>query len=150
METIDPSQAARVWQRVRGESPEDEEGDLAQLIIQEWEDAAIYLQLSRRWGGKEAPVLYQLFRQEQNHCACLKGIYTMLTGTPPKLRAVRPMAEPLEVSLRKCYAREMRALSAYETRSADPNYGHVFSRMRDQEQEHCRVILTLLGGLGRK
>lgn len=150
METIDPSQAARVWQRVRGEAPAPEGADLERLIVQEWEDAAIYLQLSRRCGGKESAALYQLFRQEQAHCACLKGIYTMLTGNPPKLKAVRPMQEPLEVSLRKCYAREMRSLSAYEERTDDPNYGHVFSRMREQEQEHCRVILTLLGGSGRK
>lgn len=148
METIDPGQAARVWQRVRGETSPPEE-DLERLIMQEWEDAAIYLQLSRRWSGKESAALYQLFRQERNHCACLKGIYTMLTGKKPKLRPVRPAAEPLEASLQKCYARELRALLAYEERSNDPKYGHVFSHMRQQEQEHCRVILTLMGGINR-
>lgn len=149
METIDPSQAARVWQRVRGESPDPETADLERLIIQEWEDAAVYLQLSRHCGGKESAALYQLFRQEQNHCACLKGIYTMLTGKKPKLRAVRPAAQTLGEALRKCYARELRALSAYEERAKEPKYGHVFSHMRDQEQEHCRVILTLLGRMGK-
>lgn len=149
METIDPVQAQRVWQRVRGETRPPEE-DLERLIIQEWEDAAIYLQLSRRCAGRESAALYQLFRQEQNHCACLKGIYAMLTGNKPKLRPVRPAAEPLEESLRKCYARELRSLTAYEERAKDPGYGHVFAHMRDQEQEHCRVILALLGGLTQK
>lgn len=148
METIDPIQAQRVWQRVRGENRTPEE-DLARLIEQEWEDAAIYLQLSRRCTGRESTALYQLFRQERNHCACLKGIYTMLTGNKPKLKPVRPTAEPLGESLKKCYARELRSLTAYEERAKDPSYGHVFSHMRDQEQEHCRVILTLLGGRER-
>lgn len=145
MENINPSQAARVWQRVRGNQTDDPEQLLAQLIAQEWEDASIYLQLSRRTGGKEAAALYQLFQQEQAHCSCLKGIYTLTTGKKPAIPAVKKIAEPMEIALRHCYGREMRCLSAYEQRREDPQYGHVFARLAQQEQEHCRVVLELIG-----
>lgn len=150
METIDPNQAARVWQRVRGNSPETDVEKLEQIILLEWEDAAIYLQLSRRCTGRESAALYKLFQQEYSHCACLKGIYSLITGQRPKLPAVQPDREPLELALRNCYGREMQRLRTYEERCADPNYGHVFSRIRDQEQEHCRTVLELIGGLGKK
>lgn len=150
METVDPNQAARVWQRVRGNSPEADVKTLEQLIMLEWEDAAIYLQLSRRCTGKESAALYKLFQQEHAHCACLKGIYSMVTGEKPKLPMVQPAREPMEAALRTCYGREMQRLRTYEERCQDSNYGHVFSRIRDQEQEHCRVLLELIGNLGRK
>ena len=145
METIDPSQALRVWQRVRGESRDTEVALLERFIVHEWEDASIYLQLSRRCSGSEAAQLYQIFQQEQSHCACLKGIYTLITGSKPRLSAVKPPQEPLPAALRTCYGREMRCLSAYEARVSDPDYGHVFSRMLQQEKEHCRILLELIG-----
>ena len=50
METIDPAKAARVWQRVQADiPPENREQGLLEMIAQEWTDAAIYLQLSRRF-----------------------------------------------------------------------------------------------------
>ena len=151
MENMDSAQAQRVWQRVRGTAPaETDEKILQDLIAQEWEAAAVYLQLSKRCGGKESAVLYRLFQQEHAHCACLRGIYTMITGERPKLPTGQPGREPLDAALRSCYGREMRFLRTYEERSEDPNFGHVFMHIRDQEQEHCRVLLELIGGLRKK
>ena len=147
METIDPNQAARVWQRVRGNSPEDSARNLEQMIIREWESAAIYLQLSRRCSGRDSAALYKLFQQEHAHCACLKGIYVMMTGQRPRLPAITPSREPLNTALRGCSGREMRELRSYEERAADPDYGYVFSRIRDQKRDHCRVLLELIGGM---
>lgn len=151
METIDPVKAARVWQRVHGENPpERREQGLPELIAHEWTDATTYLQLSRRFQGKESMILRKMYEQEQAHTACLKGIYTLLTGTRPMVRAITLPQDDPEKILRNCYGREMHCLARYEERSADPEYGHIFARLAEQEREHCRRILELLGNLKKK
>lgn len=151
METIDPAKAARVWQRVQADiPPENREQGLLEMIAQEWTDAAIYLQLSRRFQGKESAALRRMFEEEQAHTACLKGIYTLITGSRPTVRAVSPSLEDPGQLLRRCYGREMRCLAQYEARSSDPEYGQVFARLAAQEREHCRLVLELLGNLKKK
>lgn len=151
METVDPAKAARVWQRVRSENPvaAPEQG-LLELIAQEWTDAATYLQLSRRFQGKESALLRRMAEQEQAHTACLKGIYTLITGKRPAARAVPPQQGDPEQILRRCYGQEMQCLARYEQRIADPAYGQVFARLADQERDHCRLVLELLGNLRKK
>lgn len=153
MNTYDHQKAARVWQRVRGSEEEKTEGcaaELPELIMNEWNAAATYLQLARQMQPKQAQVLQQLSREELAHASCLKGIYTLMTGERAVTRAPQPEKEPPEVTLRKCYGREMRSLKEYEKRSEDSEYGHVFARMARQEQEHCRSLLELLGNLEKK
>ncbi len=151
MQAIDPAKAARVWQRVRPDTPiENWEQALQEMIAQEWTDAAIYLQLSRRFQGKESAVLRRMFEEEQAHTACLKGIYTLITGTRPNVRARQPEQEDTEQLLRRCYGREMHCLAQYEQRVSDPEYGQVFARLAQQEREHCRLVLELLGNLKRR
>lgn len=149
METIDPVKAERVWQRVRGDTGEDkkEQGLLA-LIAHEWADAATYLQLSRRISGKDSVILRKLYEQEQAHAACLKGIYTMITGTRPVVRSVPVKQENVETALRRCYGREMQCLALYEARTDDREYGAVFQRLAQQERENCHMLLEILGRLG--
>lgn len=151
MEKIDPAKAARVWERVQATSNSvSREQGLLELIAQEWTDANLYLQLSRRFQGKESATLRRMYEDEQSHCACLKGIYTLLTGTHPTVKATPPAAEEPEPLLRRCYGREMRCLAQYEARSADPEYGQVFARLADREREHCRMVLELLGNLKKR
>lgn len=151
METIDPAKAARVWQRVQGEtSVENREQGLLALIAQEWTDAATYLQLSRRMTGKDSAILRKMYEQEQAHTACLKGIYTLITGTHPTVRAVPAAQEELITILRRCYGREMQCLAQYEGRSGDPEYGQVFARLADQEREHCHLLLEIIGRLKKR
>ena len=45
---------------------------------------------------------------------------------------------------------EMRSLKEYEARADDPEYGHVFARIAQQEREHCMALLGLIGSLGGK
>lgn len=148
MDTIDPTKAARVWQRVHGETPEParEEG-LSELIAREWEAAATYLQLSRRFQGRPNALLRKLFEQEQAHAACLKGIYTLITGKHPNVAGVPPVTDDAQKVLRQCYGRQMQCLARYEQRAGDPEYGHIFARLAQQEKEHCHMVLELLGSL---
>lgn len=148
METYDAEKAARVWQRVHAApQPEPSTSELPALIAGEWADAATYLQLSRRYQGRESAILRRMFEEEQSHAACLKGIYTLLTGEHAVTRTPPPAQEPVEVILRRCYGREMQCLAQYEQRQSHREYGPVFARLAEQEREHCRMILELLGKL---
>ena len=151
METFDSAKAARVWQRVRGEAEETPRHQgLMRLIAEEWTDAAICTALSRRFQGKQAQLLRRMSEEEQAHAACLKGIYTLLTGERPTVKAVPLSQESTEAILRRCYGTQMRRLAEYEARSEDPEYGKVYEKLADQEQSHCHQILALLGSLKRK
>ena len=151
MQTIDPAKAARVWQRVQstGHGEAREQG-LQELILQKWTDAATYLLLSRRFSGRESVILRKLYQEEQTQGNCLKGIYTLLTGSHPTINALPPRQENTEAILRHCYGQEMHALAQYEKRSSDPEFGQVFARLAQQEQEHCRLILEILGACKNK
>lgn len=145
MEKFDPEKAARVWQRVQGAAAVAEPESLLTLIAEEWEDAVIYLHLSRTFQGREQAMLQRMTQEEQAHLSCLKGIYTIHTRSVPKIPAPQPPKGRPEAILRACYGREMRCLARYEKRISDPEYGPVFARLAEQEREHCRQVLELLG-----
>ena len=151
MNPYDPQKAARVWQRVQTQQQESRpEGDLQALMMEKRHTAAIYAQLARQLPGKESPILQRLHREEQSHTACLRGICTLIAGDAPIVPTPPIPKDPPELTLRKCYAREMRSLKEYESRMSDPEYGPVFARLAEQEREHCRAVLELIGGLGKK
>ena len=151
MEKYDPETAALVWQRVRGGAPQNEEANnLPAMIAGEWWDAATYLRLSRQFTGKEANVLRKMFEEEQSHAACLKGIYTLLTGDRLVIQTLAPKQEPLSATLRRCYGREMQCLAQYEKWSDHREYGPVFARIAQQERAHCAALLEILGNLKEK
>lgn len=146
MEPFDNKKAAQVWQRVTGApQPVRNEQELLTMIAEELTDSVTYAQLARHFQGKENALLRRLAEQEQAHAACLKGIYTLMTGSPPTVRSAEPVPEPLLQRLRRCYGREMHSLARYETHSTDPEYGQVFARLAAQEREHCHILLEIIG-----
>lgn len=148
MSNYDPKKAAAVWQRVQGQTQAaPDQAALLTLISQEQEDAATYLHLSRQFEGKEAAALRQIAYQEQSHAACLRGIYSLLTGQKPPLHTTPAPRGNRQTLIRRCYGREMQSLTQYRTRTDDPEYGHIFSRLAAQEQEHCHILLNILGNL---
>ena len=149
MNTIDPQKAARVWQRVQG-AAQPSDRDLLTMISAEWTNAATYLQLSRQFQGRDSAALRKLYEAEQAHTACLKGIYTLITGTRPAVKATPLSGVDPEAILRRCYGRQMQALANYEARMDDKEYGPVFARLADQEKDHCRTILEIIGNIKRK
>ena len=148
METIDKAKAARVWQRVQGNVSDDPTQGLGGMIAEEWADAAIYLSLAKRVQGNASAVLRKIGQEEQSHMACLKGIYTLQgNGRPDVPPPPAVDRAPIGTLLRRCYGREMRCLAQYESRANHPEYGQIFARMAQQEREHCRLLLELLGSL---
>lgn len=151
MEHYDPETAAQVWQRVQARAPQNEDlAGLPGMIAGEWWDAATYLRLSRKFVGKEGEILRKMFQEEQSHAACLKGIYTLVTGERLVTHTLPATEEPLPATLRRCYGREMQCLAQYEKWSSHREYGPVFSRLAQQERAHCAAILEILGNLKEK
>ena len=102
MENYDQEAAARVWQRVQGKTALNEDlNSLPAMIAGEWWDATTYLRLSRQFTGKVATNLRKMFEEEQSHAACLKGIYTLLTGQQLVTQTPSPRQEPLAATLRR-------------------------------------------------
>ena len=118
---------------------------LPELIAQELSDANRYLQLSRRFQGRDSVLLRQMAQQEQDHAACLKGLYTLITGQQPKIPATQNDQQEASQLLRFCYGNQMHRLARYESRAGDSQYGHIFARLAAQEQEQCHRLLALLG-----
>ena len=150
MKQYDPKTAARVWDRVQSTTPPAGDAQtVLNLIAEEMLDAASYQRLARRLPPPQAAIARQLSQQEQAHISCLKGIYTLITGEKPLVPPPAVSDDPPEIILRRCYGREMRCLSQYESRMSDPQYGHIFRTLARQEQEHCHRILEILGTLSK-
>lgn len=151
MNTYDPKKASQVWQRVQSqknqETPAGREDNLAGLIMVEMESAAAYAQLARQMSAKQAAVLQSLSRETQAHASCLKGIHALISGQPPVIRTPVIPGETPWIGLRKGYGRHMRLVREYENRSEDPEYGPVFRVLAQQERDHCRRLLELIGSL---
>ena len=146
MENYDPQMAARVWQRVKGsQQPENEAAQLQAMIHQAHNAASVYLQLSRRFQGKDAAALHRLSEDAQSQAACLQGIYSLIAGQTAVSHAPSVPQEPPEATLRRCYGKSMQALAQYEQWSSHKEYGPAFARLAQQEQDHCRTLLELLG-----
>ena len=152
MNPYDPQKAARVWQRVHSAQPEAprQEENLKELIMNEWIAASTYARLARQLGQKEGQLLQRLSREEHAHGACLRGIYSLKTGEKCALKALKIENEPPELTLRRCYGMEMRSLKEYEAKCEDPEYGHVYAKLAEQEREHCVALLGIIGGLEKK
>lgn len=149
MEKYDAEMAARVWQRVRGEAaPEGPLPPSVQaLAAAELAQAAALLQLSRQLQGRQKAQARRLYEEEKAHGDILRGIHFLMTGKRPMLRIAPAEGIAPEIALRKCYGASLRAMKAYEGRSAEPEYGPVFASLARQEKEHCALLLELLGGL---
>jgi len=150
MKNYDPKTAARVWDRVQNAAvPVGDAQTVLNLIAEEMLDAVSYQRLARRLPPPQAVIARQLSQQEQAHVSCLKGVYTLITGSKAIVPAPNVSDDPPEIVLRRCYGREMRCLSQYESRMSDPQYGHIFRALARQEQEHCHKILEILGSLAK-
>jgi len=103
--------------------------------------------MSRLLSGKQSMQLRQLYEKEQAHVACLKGIYTLITGMRPHLKETSAAGKLPELELRRCYGKQMQNLAEYERRSSSQEYGHIFCNLAQQERNHCHLLLEILGNL---
>ena len=150
MKPYDPNTAAKVWDRVRSTPSVTADAQaILELITQEMLDVATYNRLAQRLPAPKAAIVRQIAREEQSHIACLKGVYTLITGQKPTVPKPAIADDAPEIVLRRSYGREMRCLSQYEARQTDPQYGYIFLSLARQEKEHCHRLLEILGTLSK-
>lgn len=141
MERMDDAQARRVWQRVQGAQAQTSEEALARMLELLQEDNALWQLLARRYGGT-----YQtLAVRQKSQLACLRGIWKIHTGKAHQPLHCPPPTGTREELLRQSYARQMALLQAADARTRDPEFGPIFAQLRDQQKNHCRMTLELLG-----
>lgn len=145
MEKINKTQAVNVWERVtsgREQMPNTEE-----LVMESWDNALRLLQLSRKMQGPKSAQLHSLYQSAQQCTDCLKGICLLINGKRPALGNKPPKQEPVETTLRTIYGSAMRLLAKMEAWRDSNQYGPAFQRLCFMEQEQCRQILGILGGI---
>ena len=147
MDAYDPAMAARVWQRVQGNPPNQEALPLGSMILEALEDEATLLLLAQKFTGRPNALLTQLARQSRGHVACLKGIHRICTGSHGQFRAPAPQNAPAATLLQRCYGRSLQACAQYKAAEGHPDYGHVFARLARETQAAGRLLLQLLGSL---
>ena len=62
-----------------------------------------------------------------------------------QLESAPPALQTAEAALRKNYGQCLKALHAFESRSADGEYGAVFEALAVRQREHLRKITELMG-----
>ena len=146
METHDPREQVKIWQRVRPVQTPATDG-LQMLTASLLESISVYTALLRRLQGMQRETAMQLREQQIQAVRCLKGIYRMATGNVMQIAGIAATVETTEAALRKNYGRSLKALTFYESRSADGEYGAVFEAMAVREREHSRKITEWMGML---
>ncbi len=145
MEHYDQEKAARVWQRVQGQArQEPDPSALRQLLAAENEAAALFMSLARQ--TEKGPLFRRLAAQCRRHMAWLQGICRLTDCSIPLASPLPESREPVAVLLRKCYGSCLRTAAACQHRQEDPEYGHTYAAIARNKQEHCRILLALLGG----
>ena len=148
MEQFDKEKARRVWQRVQATNqPPTPEQDLASLAAAEQAESGFCMQLAKGMQGQDSRFLRQMAMEDGQQGQMLRGICRM-TGRPypqkvPPLQTKGNLLQQLHL----CYGRKMQMAAEYEKRGNDPQFGHIFQRLSQQEQAHCRTLLAILGKL---
>lgn len=149
MREFDKETVRKIWQRVQSEHSVSgqarETGNLWEWISLELSFGDAYRRVAAKMSGQAASKLRQLARQEQHHAELLRGVCVMTEGTAPKVHLVSFGKAPASVLLRQCYGEKLRAISQYEKRASDSQFGEIFRDILAEEQAQCRFLLQLLG-----
>ena len=106
-----------------------------------------FSRLARCFQGRPSEELGRMARESRAQGACLGGIFALVTGESPRRQTPTPDGGTVQTRLKRAYARALHLLSAFEGKAKDPEYGPVFQRLAARQQDHCRQILEIIGGL---
>ena len=134
------------WESPRRAGPVDGR-QLGELILASQGAAENYRDLARCFQGWQREALQTLAREARAQRACLAGIRHLVTGEDGKVPAVQPDTGPIPIRLKKAYLRAMRLLTACDAHTAEAEYGPVFQRLAQRQQDHCRKLLEIIGSL---
>ena len=149
MDKHDQKMEQQVWQRVRSCAEEEKpNNDLRQMQREALELAALYRGLSGQLTGKAREQVLTLYRGEKDNASALAGIRILSRQSGETLKLWQPGKELPQRVLERCYHRTRRCVTEYMARSADGEYGTIFRKLAQREEDHCVLIAELLGILG--
>lgn len=146
MEKFDPSMETKVWRRVTAPAPPQRGEDLGPLIFAAQEAVRDYRFLREKLKGQDMPRL--LLEAALDTLACLKGLQQLRSAAPAKTAPLPPPVPSLRRVLEQSYHRCRRMAAEYTARSADAQWGIVFAKLAQREQENCVRLAGLLGQTG--
>lgn len=144
MEPINPEQAQRVWQRVRG--PGAESDTLEMLLALESECRQLLLCLQKTAPLRDSRGLNRLREECRRFSHIFLGLAMVREAdvTVTAAPAVRGNAEGL---LRQCYAVRRKAIGLLRALPEDSAF--CAELLSQRMEEHCLLVLELLGSLPR-
>ena len=108
------------------------------------------LALSRTMGARGRIALTQISRQAMERSACLRGMARPeQRGQPDRSRQPEPRRESTERALFQLLTQARQFEGLYAASQNHPMYGSVFAQFRQELTQTIRILLLLLGGLGR-
>ncbi len=135
---------SQVWERVL-QAPSQPSGDLRPLMRSAMELAGIYKTLLGQFPRQEK--LRTLYDGEKANLAALKGLALIQNQSAEVLNLWSPAKKPPQKLLAYAYHQTRRCMADYLSRSAEPEYGHVFRELADREGRHCLWLAEALGML---
>lgn len=145
MEPINPTQAARVWQRVRG--PEPEEDALTRLLALEAECRQLYCWLQKNTPLRDSRGLNRLREESRQFFHILMGL-AMVRGMDVTVTAPPSVRGNAGGLLRQSYDIRKKAIGLLSTLPED--CASSTELLKQMMEEHCLSLLELLGSLPRK
>ena len=148
MERLDQEMQRRVWQRVQsreeGMPPGQQPESLKALLLLAQENNAAYTRLLRHSGQRDTGAISRLQREIRSSIACMQGV-CRACGEPGKVPRLNAPRDPARRALEKCYHRERKLCTEWESRISDPEHGVVFRRLAEQGRARCALIMEMLG-----
>ena len=138
----------QVWQRVLSGPRETPPQDLRQLQREAMELAAVYRNLAGQLAGKCREQAHRLYLVEKANADALNGLGILTRQGGEAVKIWQPGKEPARKLLERCYHQTRRCMTEYMARSADGEFGTVFRKLADREEQQCLLIAQLLGILG--
>ena len=147
MERMDKSREGQVWQRVLNPQPALPRDGLRNLRRESAALTGAYRQLMTALTGKAGEKAAQLYREESEISACLRGLEVLRGEDGGRLKFPQSSGEPPLRLLRSCYHRTRSCMTEYTARTVDPETGAVFRALADRAQRQCTLLAELMGML---
>ena len=148
MEQIDPIRAQQVWNRVRGGEPPADV--LPRLLALEQEAGQIYAQLAGFSVLSASRVLARLREECIQFIRIYQGMLALTDGgkAPPQPR--NSLRGNPEGFLRRCWDLRQKSIALLDTGKFPPQLTVTAEQMKSRTEDHCLMILELLGWLRAK
>ena len=145
MEEMDQRTEQQVWKQVFDRPMQPRGDSLRELLMTASELAAGYRYLLGQVGERQKSRVRLLYEGETANAASLRGISFLRHEGEELLKLWAPAGASLGKLLETSYHRTRQAWVEYTARSGDPEFGIVFRKLAQREENYCLLLTELLG-----